>query len=65
MEPIARNEYGLNKLFITCNPDYIALYKTLKKLGCELLEVVQTTCEHKLYGLWDKMKYIFKYKAEI
>lgn len=62
---IAKEEYDLDELFITCNPDNIASYKTLKKLGCELIEVVQVPKDHELYGLGDKMKCVFRYRVKI
>ena len=61
----AKEEYGLDELFITCNPDNIASYKTLQRLNGELVEVVQVPKEHELYKRGDKMKCIFRYKINI
>lgn len=62
---VAKEKYGLNELYITCNPDNIASYKTLKKLGGELVEVAQVPPNHVLYRTGDKMKCIFKYKINL
>lgn len=61
----AKQTYGLNEVYITCNPDNIASYKTLQKLNGELVEVVQVPKGHELYRRGDKMKCIFRYKIEI
>ena len=34
---IAKEEFGMKELIITCNPDNDASYKTLKRLGVSLL----------------------------
>lgn len=62
---IAKEKYGLDELYITCNPDNIASYKTLKKLGGELIEVAQVPPGHVLYRAGDKIKCIFKYKISL
>jgi len=59
---IARREFGMKELIITCSPENIASYKTLKKLGGELLELVEVPHEHMLYSLGEKNKYIFRYR---
>lgn len=61
----AKSRYNLDELILTCNPDNIASYKTLKKLNGELIEVVQVPKDHELYKLGDKMKCIFRYKINI
>ena len=61
----AKQRYGLNELILTCNPENVASYKTLKKLNGELIEVVQVPKDHELYKLGDKMKCIFRYKINI
>lgn len=61
----AKEKYGLTELYLTCNPDNIASYKTLKKLKGELVEVVQVPEDHELYKLGDRMKCIFRYKINI
>lgn len=61
----AKNTYHLNELYLTCNPDNIASYKTLQKLNGELVEVAQVPKEHELYKRGDKLKCIFRYKISI
>ena len=62
---IAKEEYHMDELIITCSPENIASYKTLKKLGGELLEVVDVPEYHPLYKRGETQKYIFKYKIKI
>lgn len=62
---IAKEEYGFSELYITCNPDNDASYKTLKKLGGELLEVAEIPEKHELYSLGDRYKCVFRYKVNI
>lgn len=59
---IAREEFKLNELYITCSPENIPSYKTLVKLGGEMIEHVQVPKEHTLYKFGETSKYIFKYK---
>ena len=59
---IAREEFGMKELIITCSPENIASYKTLKKLGGELLELVEVPRDHMLYSIGEKTKYIFRYR---
>jgi len=59
---IAKDEYKINELIITCNPDNIASYKTLVKLGGECKGIVKVPLSHPLYIHGDKEKYIFCYK---
>lgn len=62
---IAKEKYGLDELYITCNPENAASYKVLKKLKGELIEVVEVPKNHELYGRGDKYKCIFRYKIKI
>ena len=62
---IAREEFGYNELYLTCNPDNVASYKTLKALGCELLEVIQIPKEHELYQKGDTYKCVFRYRIRL
>ena len=62
---IAKKEFALDEIIITCSPDNIASYKTLKKLNGELLELVEVPKNHMLYTLGEKSKYIFRYKISL
>lgn len=62
---IAKNEFNMDELIITCSPENIASYKTLKKLNGELIDHVEVPREHLLYSLGEKTKYIFRYKISL
>ena len=62
---IARGEFGMDELIITCSPENIASYMTLKRLNGELLELVEVPRNHKLYATGEKTKYIFRYKIDL
>jgi len=62
---IARKEFGMDELIITCSPDNIASYKTLKKLNGELIELAEVPKHHILYANGEKTKYIFRYKINL
>ena len=62
---IARKEFEMDELIITCSPENIASYKTLKKLDGELIELVEVPKNHKLYALGETRKYIFRYKIAL
>lgn len=62
---IARDEYSFNELYITCNPDNEASYKTLKKLKGELVEVAEIPEKHELYSQGDRYKCVFRYKVDL
>ena len=57
---IARDEFKMDHLIITCNPDNYASLKTIERLGAELIEHVAVPKEHELYRLGDKEKLIYK-----
>lgn len=59
---IARDEFNMRELIITCSPDNVASYKTLERLGGELVELADVPKNHTLYALGEKKKYVFKYK---
>lgn len=59
---IAKEEYHLKELIITCNPDNIASYKTIEKLGATLKEVAEVPNDHELYQKGDRYKCIFNIK---
>ena len=57
---IAKQKYRMSDLIITCSPDNIASFKTLKKLNCQLIETVDVPQNHKLYWRHERVKCIFK-----
>ena len=62
---IAKEEFNMSELIITCSPENIASYKTLKKLNGELLELVKVPKNHDLYLKGETSKYIFRYKIDL
>ena len=58
---VARENFGMNELYITCSPDNIPSYKTLMKLEGELLETADVPASHFLYEQDEKVKCIFRY----
>ena len=62
---VAREEFGMDELILTCSPENIASYKTLKKLDGELIELVKVPKNHTLYTLGETSKYIFRYKISL
>jgi predicted acetyltransferase len=62
---IARDEFGMKELIITCSPENIASYKTLKKLGGELIELKKVPKGHPLYTIGETSKYIFRYRISL
>ena len=62
---IAREEFGMDELIITCSPDNIPSYKTLVKLGGELIELVEVPKNHQLYTIGETQKYIFRYRISL
>ncbi len=59
---IAKREYHMNELIITCSPDNIASYKTLVKLNGQFLGVFDVPVDHELYRKNERVKCIFRYK---
>ena len=59
---IAKEEFGMKELIITCNPDNEASYKTLKKLKGDLIDIAQIPYDHELYEKGDRFKCIFRFK---
>lgn len=57
---IAKEEYKLKELIITCNPDNTASYKTIEKLNATLIEIAKVPSDHELYQKGDRYKCIFK-----
>ena len=62
---IAREEFGMDELIITCSPDNIPSYKTLIKLGGELIELVEVPKNHQLFAIGETKKYIFRYRISL
>ncbi|MDO4197572.1 MAG: GNAT family N-acetyltransferase [Erysipelotrichaceae bacterium] len=62
MFEIAKKEFGLNELIITCSPENKASYKILEKLDGEFIETVDVPKDHELYLNGEKVKCIFRYK---
>ena len=62
---IARDEFRMDELIITCSPENEASYRTLKKLDGEFIELVEVPARHLLYSLGEKSKYIFRYKINL
>lgn len=62
---IAKNEFNMDELIITCSPENLASYKTLKKLDGELIDFVEVPKNHLLYMNGEKTKYIFRYKINL
>ncbi len=62
---IARREFGMEELIITCSPENIASYRTLRKLNGELIELVKVPPGHPLYTIGEKTKYIFRYRIDL
>ena len=58
---LAKKEYNLNEIIITCSPDNIPSLKTLNKLNGELIETIEVPKDHELYYREEKIKCIFKY----
>ncbi len=58
---IAKGEFGMKELIITCNPTNTPSYKTLASLGGEYLGIEKVPENHEIYRRGDKEKCIFKY----
>lgn len=61
---IARDEYGMSDLLLTCSPDNIASRKTLEKLGGTLKENVDVPSWHWLYKRGETNKNIYIYSLK-
>jgi len=62
---VAKEEFNMQELIITCSPENIASYKTLKKLDGELIELAKVPREHLLHMIGETSKYIFRYKINL
>ncbi|MCH4207863.1 MAG: GNAT family N-acetyltransferase [Solobacterium sp.] len=58
---IARDEYCMDQLIITCSPDNVASRKTLEKLNGKFLETVDVPIDHWLYRRGETVKNIYEY----
>ncbi|MBE6122932.1 MAG: GNAT family N-acetyltransferase [Solobacterium sp.] len=58
---LARQEYEMDELIITCSPDNPASKKTLQKLNGELLETTDVPAYHWLYKRGEPVKEIYRY----
>lgn len=59
---IAKNEYHMNELIITCSPNNVASYKTLTKLDGQYIETVEVPKHTDLYRRGETTKCIFKFE---
>lgn len=60
LKKIAKDEYDLDELIITCNPDNIASLKTIEKLGAILLGKYEVPLDHDLRKIHEYEKMIYK-----
>lgn len=58
---IAKNEYHMNDLIITCSPENIASHKTLEKLKGTLIEKIDVPESHWLYLRGETVKCIYRF----
>ncbi len=58
---IARDEYGMTELLLTCSPDNIASVKTLHRLNGELIETVMVPRDHWLYHRGETIKEVYRF----
>lgn len=62
---IAREEFKMKELILTCSPENIASYRTLKKLNGQMLDLIKVPKDHPLFREGKTRKYIFRYKIEL
>lgn len=58
---IAKNEFNMNELLLTCSPENKASYHILEKLNGKYTETVDVPKNHTLYHINEKTKCIFKF----
>lgn len=58
---LAKKEYHMTNLIVTCSPENIASKKTLEKLGGTLVETVEVPEWHWLYKRGEKTKEIYHF----
>lgn len=61
---IANKEFEMKELLITCSPDNVASYKTLKKLHFSTIDLIEVPKGHTLYKLGERNKFVFKYNID-
>jgi predicted acetyltransferase len=59
---IARDQYHMKELIVTCSPDNIPSKKTLEKLGGTLVETIAVPEWHWLYKRGEKVKEIYRFE---
>ncbi len=59
---IAKEEYEMDELIITCNPDNVASLKTLERLSGEYLGVFDVPSDHYCYSMKEFEKCIYRYQ---
>ncbi len=56
-------DYGMKEIFLTCEKDNIASYKTIEKLGAELIEIVVPPKDY--FGYYDGIDEYRIYKKKL
>lgn len=59
---IAKEEFMMHELIITCCPENIPSYKTLRKLDGKLIEIIDVPSNHELFFKNEKTKCVFRYR---
>ena len=59
---MAKNEYGMKEMILTCSPDNIASKRTLEKLEGSYIETVDVPNSHWLYQRGETIKSIYHYE---
>ena len=59
---IAKKDYGMKEMIITCSPDNTASRKTLEKLEGEFVETAKVPTSHWLYKRGETIKNIYHYE---
>lgn len=62
---IAKELYSFDEIYLTCDPNNEASYKTLKALNGELVEVADIPESHELYRKGMRYKCVFRYKIDL
>ena len=58
---IAKEEYGMSSLLITCSPDNLPSYKTIEKLHGQYLGTFNVPHDHELYYRNERIKCVFRF----
>lgn len=59
---IAKTQYHMTELILTCSPENTASHKTLEKLGGTLVATVDVPAWHWLYKRGEKIKEIYRFE---